>query len=100
MPPITPAIRFPTPHTRHTVAGVTRRARGPNDRRATSVTATTALPKVSGSWGMTRSTKAEPNAVAGGNPNDGSANDGPDSSARAATHVTATPAARSASATG
>jgi hypothetical protein len=99
IPPRSPDARLPTPHERHTRDGVTRRARSPKYSWARSLTATTAFPKVRGSWGITRSTKAEPKAAAGGSPTSGRANDGPDRSARAASQVTVTPAARMASET-
>jgi hypothetical protein len=73
--------------------GVTRAAEAPKYSLARSLTATTALPNVSGSWGITNRTNAEPNAAAGGSRSEGRAKDGPASSGRATSHAPAMPAA-------
>jgi hypothetical protein len=98
IPPRSPDATFPRPQEMHTLDGVTRHAAPPKHSRARSVTATTALPKVSGSWGMTSRTNAEPNADTGGSPGEGRSNEGPASSGRATAQAPRMPAAITASA--
>jgi hypothetical protein len=96
IPPRSPEATFPRPQETQTREGVTRAAEAPKYSLARSLTATTALPKVSGSCGITNRTNAEPKAVTGGSWKEGRANEGAPSSGRAASHAPTMPAAMSA----
>src|SRR2546423_668018 len=77
MPPSSADVTLPAAHEMHTSEGRTLLAATPKNSCERSVTATTALPNVSGSWGITSRRNAAANAWADGNPPNGRWNDGP-----------------------
>src|SRR5881296_3611242 len=94
MPPTRPEIMLPRPSEMQILEGETRLAASPKYSWASSFTATTAFPNVSGSCGMTNNQNAVPKAAAEGIPMEGTRSDGPSRLGWAARTVAATPATR------
>src|SRR3989442_1943044 len=99
IPPTRADATFASPHDRQTREGVTTDARGPKYSWDRSVTATTALPKVSGSCGTTKRKNAANRALGPGIPNPGRWNEGLPTPGWPTTMPAVTPATRIASAT-
>src|SRR4029453_11229492 len=95
LPPRTAEATFPSPHERQTAEGVTLLALGPKYSCDRSLTATTALPKVSGSCGITRRKKAVLNEAQVGTTNAGRWSESPARCGLAVIQAAPMPAARS-----